>query len=150
MSNIPGGVVVPLATPLTEMETLDVPALRQLVHCQLQAGVDALFVLGSCGEGLLLTEEIRMQMIRITIEAADGAVPVYAGASDNSVVRALEHINRLAETGTAAAVWTTKNALVVHHGHGQHYRRDCGKARLPTSPQDGIHAEPSSIPPFPL
>jgi len=106
VSNLPGGVVVPLVTPLTEMETLDVPALRQLVQRQLQAGVDALFVLGSCGEGLLLTEETRMQVIRSTIEAADGAVPVYSGASDNSVMRVLEHINRLAETGTAAAVLT--------------------------------------------
>jgi len=98
--------VVPLATPLTEMETLDTPALRQLVQYQLQAGVDALFVLGSCGEGQLLTEETRMQVIRGTIEVADGAVPVYAGASDNSVMRVLEHINRLAEIGTAAAVLT--------------------------------------------
>lgn len=106
MSNMPAGVVVPLVTPLMETETLDLPALRQLVQYQVQAGADALFVLGSCGEGPLLTEEMCIQVIRTTVEAADGAAPVYAGASDNSVVRVLERINRVAREGAAAAVLT--------------------------------------------
>jgi 4-hydroxy-tetrahydrodipicolinate synthase len=70
VSDLPGGVVAPLATPLTEMETLDVPALRQLVQHQVQAGADALFVLGSCGEGPLLLEDMSIQVIRTAVETA--------------------------------------------------------------------------------
>jgi len=106
VSDLPGGVVAPLATPLTEMETLDVPALRQLVQHQVQAGADALFILGSCGEGPLLLEDMSIQVIRTAVETAAGAAPVYAGASDNSVVRVLDRIGRLADEGAAAAVLT--------------------------------------------
>jgi len=106
VSDLPRGVVVPLATPLTERETLDIPALRQLVQVQLRAGADALFPLGSCGEGAMLPEDVRRQVIRNALEAADGMVPLYVGASDNSVALVLERISRLAETGAAAAVLT--------------------------------------------
>jgi 4-hydroxy-tetrahydrodipicolinate synthase len=79
VGNLPGGVAAPLATPLTEMETLDMLALRKLVQHPLQEGVDALFVLGSCGEGPLLTDETRLQVIRYT-PASRGGLKAYTGS----------------------------------------------------------------------
>lgn len=106
MSDLPRGVVVPLITPLTEAETPDIPALRQLIERQLEAGVDALFLLGSCGEGVMLPEEVRRLVTQTAVEVADGGVPIYVGASDNSANRVLERIVCLADIGVAAAVLT--------------------------------------------
>lgn len=52
----PKGVIVPLATLITETEQLDRHAFEELLSLQLDNGVDALFVLGSVGEGPMLAD----------------------------------------------------------------------------------------------
>jgi len=104
--DLPRGVVVPLVTPLTEDETLDVVAFRKLLNIQIEAGVDGFFVLGSCGEGVLLTEEVRLEVAKTAVEVAGGAVPVYAAASNNSIATVKPGINRLVDAGVSAVVLT--------------------------------------------
>lgn len=101
-----GGVVVPLVTPLTEDEQLDEAALGKIIHRQLDAGVQALFVLGSAGEGPMLNGQTRHQVIRVTVETVDDQVPVLAGAIDNSVALVLKRLEEMAGMGMKAGVCT--------------------------------------------
>jgi len=101
-----GGVVVPLVTPLTEDEKLDEKALHRIISGQLEAGVHALFVLGSVGEGPMMDSLMRRQVIKLTVETVSGRIPVLAGASDNSVALVLTRLKEMAEMGVKAGVCT--------------------------------------------
>ncbi|MGQ9555003.1 MAG: dihydrodipicolinate synthase family protein [Anaerolineae bacterium] len=100
------GVVVPLVTPLTEHEQVDEEAMQRLVERQLAAGVDALFVLGSAGEGPMLTRKVQRQVVRVTVATVGGRVPVLAGVSDNSVALVLDRLEEMADLGATAGVST--------------------------------------------
>ena len=50
MTELDGGVVPPVCTPLTPERDLDVPSLERLTAFLLDAGVHGLFVTGSTGE----------------------------------------------------------------------------------------------------
>ncbi len=102
----PKGIVTPLATPLNEDESLDRAAFQRLVERQVEAGVDGVFALGTVGEGPLLPEEVRIETVRAAVEAAAGAVPVFAGAMDNSIRRVLDRLDAVARAGADAAAVT--------------------------------------------
>lgn len=100
------GVVVPLVTPLTSRQAVDVPALESLIERQISAGVNGIFVLGSAGEGPLLTRAMQHQVVRTALQLTAGQVPVLAGVTDNSVELVLERIEEFAPLGIKAAVAT--------------------------------------------
>lgn len=96
------GVVPPMITPFSENGEVDIDALKNLVHF-LRNHVDGLFINGSYGGGVLMTEEERMTVAEQTIHAAEGKVPVivHVGTADShSAERLTEH----AVTSGAAAV----------------------------------------------
>ena len=100
------GVIVPLVTPLTTDGQLDEPALERLLTMQLDAGVDAIFVLGSSGEGPMLPQTICRQVVRRTVAAVAGRLPVLVGVSDCSTANVLARLRQAAEWGAEAGVAT--------------------------------------------
>jgi 4-hydroxy-tetrahydrodipicolinate synthase len=58
------GVIPPVITPLTPSGDVDVTSLQRLVNFEVGAGVHAIFVLGTGGEGPYLTEDQQ----RITLD----------------------------------------------------------------------------------
>ena len=73
------GIVPALITPMTSTEDVDENGLRLLVDRLIDAGVHGLFVLGTNGEFIALSEEEKLRIARITVEQARGRVPVFAG-----------------------------------------------------------------------
>lgn len=73
------GIVPALITPMTEDESVDEAGLRTLVDRLVDAGVHGLFVLGTNGEFISLSEEEKLRIARITVDQAKGRVPVIAG-----------------------------------------------------------------------
>lgn len=69
------GVVPPMITPFREDGEVDEAGLRTLVR-YLSDEVDGLFVCGSYGSGPLMTIEERKRVTEISIESAEGKVPV--------------------------------------------------------------------------
>jgi dihydrodipicolinate synthase/N-acetylneuraminate lyase len=100
------GVVTALVTPLTAEGGLDAPAMERLIGAQLSAGVDALFVLGSVGEGPLLRDEVAQRVLDCTAGCNGRRVPLLAGASDNSVDLCVGRLIRLAAHGIDCGVLT--------------------------------------------
>ncbi len=93
------GVIVPIITPVDAEDKIDEPALRQLVRRLIEAGVNALFVGGSAGEGPLLTPRQWQRMLEIVLDENRGALPLLGGAMDTSVQRIHERIAVLAAIG---------------------------------------------------
>ena len=78
------GMVVPVVTPLRVDYEVDAPALRCLCGRLVEAGVDALFMLGTTGEFYGLNPRQRSLVVDIALEVAEGRVPVVAGISERS------------------------------------------------------------------
>jgi 4-hydroxy-tetrahydrodipicolinate synthase len=100
------GNIPPLLTPLLPDESIDEESLRRLVAHLIAGGVDGVFVMGSSGEGPLLTVAQKRQVIKIAVEAIGGRVPLLVGASECSAVRAIELMNSLADLKFDAFVQT--------------------------------------------
>ena len=95
------GVVPPMITPFRETGEVDFEGLHTLVD-YLSGQVDGLFINGSYGAGVMMTEEERRAVTEKTIETAAGRVPVVAhiGTADSySAARLAKHA---AEVGAAA------------------------------------------------
>lgn len=73
------GIIPPIITPMKEDESINEDELRNQVNRQIEAGVHGLFPFGTNGEGYILSEQEKEQVLRIVIEETKGRVPVYAG-----------------------------------------------------------------------
>ena len=85
-------VIVPMLSPLTADERIDLPALRRMVDFLLDARVDAIFVLGSNGEGPALRPSERRRLATETVQAVAGRCAVIAGAIEPSTSRVIDEI----------------------------------------------------------
>ena len=95
------GVVPPMITPFKENGDVDFEGLHTLVDF-LSDHVDGLFINGSYGAGVMMTEEERRKVTEKTLETAAGRVPVIAhvGTADSySASRLAKHA---ADAGAAA------------------------------------------------
>ena len=86
-----------LITPFTPTGALDEPALRALVSHQITSGIDFLIPCGTTGEASTLSDPERLRVVELTIEAAAGRVPVFAGCTDNDTAKLVTRIRNLAQ-----------------------------------------------------
>ncbi|MCI8586242.1 MAG: dihydrodipicolinate synthase family protein [Lachnospiraceae bacterium] len=71
------GTVVPMVTPLTEEDKIDVESLQRLTdHC-IDGGLQCLYPCGTTGEMMYLTTEERKQTAETVVRHAAGRVPVF-------------------------------------------------------------------------
>jgi 4-hydroxy-tetrahydrodipicolinate synthase len=73
------GIVPALITPMTASEDIDEAGLRTLIDRLIEAGVHGLFVLGTNGEFISMTEDEKLRVARVAVDQARGRVPVIAG-----------------------------------------------------------------------
>lgn len=74
------GSGVALLTPFQEDGTLDLESFRSLVEHQVEGGSDYLVPCGSTGEAGALSAEEQRILVKEAVKAANGRVPVMAGA----------------------------------------------------------------------
>lgn len=130
-----GGVTPALATPvLADGTTVNTAVLPNFINLLLDAGVSGLFVGGTTGEGVLLSDGERMRLHEAAVAAANGRVPVILHTGANQLASTLA-LCRHAEAVGADAV-----AVVTPFFYGMH---DDGLA-------DYYHAIAAAIPSLPL
>ncbi len=84
-----GGVVTALGTPLDAREDLHEEGMRRQIRMQLEAGVDALLVMGTMGSMQLLKDDTVRQAIEVTMDEVSERIPVIVGCGDTSTERTL-------------------------------------------------------------
>ncbi|MCO1575803.1 dihydrodipicolinate synthase family protein [Crossiella sp. SN42] len=114
MTQLHGGVVPPVCTPLTSQRDLDVPSLERLTAHLLDAGVHGLFVTGSTGEVAYLPDQLRQRALEVVAGVAAGQVPVLAGIIDTTTPRVLEHARAAKALGADALVATAPFYAPTH------------------------------------
>lgn len=100
------GVIPPIITPVDEKENVDEKGLRKLVRRCIDHGIHGIFVAGSNGETMALTQSERDRAIKIVLDETKDVVPVISGIMDCSTRRVIENIKRLEDMGGKVAVVT--------------------------------------------
>lgn len=114
MTQLDGGVVPPVCTPLTTERELDVPSLERLAAFLIDAGVHGLFVTGSTGEVAYLPDDVRYRALEVVAGVAAGQVPVLAGIIDTTTPRVVEHARSAKASGADALVATVPFYAPTH------------------------------------
>lgn len=98
------GSITALITPFHN-DAFDEEAMTRFVKWQIDEGTRGLVPVGTTGESPTVTHDEHRRVIEITIEAAQGRVPVIAGAGSNSTREAI-HLAEFAEQAGADAILT--------------------------------------------
>lgn len=114
MTQLNGGVVPPVCTPLTQERELDVPSLERLAAFLIEAGVHGLFVTGSTGEVAYLPDETRYRALEVVAGVAAGQVPVLAGIVDMTTPRVIQHAKAAKAGGADLLVATAPFYAPTH------------------------------------
>ena len=93
------GLIVPVISPVDENDNIDEPAFRRVLRHLIAAGVDAVFVGGSAGEGPLLAPSPWSRLMEIAFDEGAGKVHLLGGVSDTSTRKVTEKIEVLAGIG---------------------------------------------------
>lgn len=96
------GIVPALVTPFDDRQEVDEQALAQLIDSLIAAGVHGLFVLGTNGEFFALSETEKLRIARLTVELADGRVPVIAGTGAFATRDVIELNKKMSDVGIQA------------------------------------------------
>jgi 4-hydroxy-tetrahydrodipicolinate synthase len=97
------GYAPALPTPFNESGGIDIAALEHLCDRQIQEGASALVVCGTTGEAPNLSRAEHDSIVPIAVNAAQGRIPVIAGAGSNSTSQAID-LSRDAQAVGADAV----------------------------------------------
>lgn len=95
------GVYTIMPTPFTDDGSLDLASLERLTDFLVELEVDGLVVLGVMGEAPKLSESEQEEVIRTTVQAAAGRVPVYVGSGAAGTDLAVQKSLRALELGGA-------------------------------------------------
>jgi 4-hydroxy-tetrahydrodipicolinate synthase len=101
------GSIVALVTPMKADGAVDFKALTRLVNFHIENGTAAIGAVGTTGESATLDVEEHMEVIRTTIKAAAGRVPVIAGTGANSTKEAIQWTVAAKEAGADACLIVT-------------------------------------------
>ena len=145
------GTGTALVTPFRKDGSLDEQALRQLVKRQIEAGIDFLVPCGTTGESPTLTREEHLRVVEITVELAQGKVPVLAGAGGYNTAEVIALARELAALGADGILSVTPYYnKPTQEGLYQHYRAIAEAVPLPiilysVQGRTGVNVEPATV-----
>lgn len=98
------GIITPIVTPFHRdvQESLNIPAMKDLVDHLIAKGVAGIFPLGSNGEFHVLSVEEKMQFSKAVIDHVDKRVPVYVGTGACSTKEAIQLSKQAEDLGADA------------------------------------------------
>jgi len=97
------GSGVALVTPFKDGK-IDEPALAALIEAQIEGGTQVLVPCGTTGESATLSHEEHDRVIDIAVSAAQGRVPVLAGAGSNATAEAIRLTQHAKKAGADGAL----------------------------------------------
>jgi 4-hydroxy-tetrahydrodipicolinate synthase len=145
------GTGTALVTPFRIDGSLDEPALRRLVRRQIDAGIDFLVPCGTTGESPTLTHEEHLRVVEISVELAEGKIPVLAGAGGYNTGEVISLARELADRGAQGILSVTPYYnKPTQEGLVQHYRAIAEAVPLPivvysVQGRTGVNIEPATV-----
>src|SRR4029450_7459423 len=78
------GSIVALVTPMHDDGSVDYPGLRKLIDWHIAEGTDCIGIVGTTGESPTVSVQEHQEIIRVSVEQANGRVPIRAGGGGKS------------------------------------------------------------------
>ena len=95
------GTAPALVTPFCNANEVDEPAFRRLIDRQINAGAEALVVLGTTGENATIWPHERRKIVDLALGQAAGRVPVIIGTGNNSTSESVVFSRDAAQAGAS-------------------------------------------------
>jgi 4-hydroxy-tetrahydrodipicolinate synthase len=140
-----------LVTPFRHDLSLDEERLRRLVRRQIDAGINFLVPCGTTGESPTLEQAEHLRVIEITLEEANGRVPVLGGAGGYNTHHVIELARELERMGVSGILSVTPYYnKPTQEGLFEHYKAITGAVRLPiivysVQGRTGVNVEPATL-----
>ena len=90
MSIVWKGVLPALTTKFTSKDELDLKLFGKNLKFQMESGVNGIILGGSLGEASVLSIEEKEQLVKFSVEAVDGKIPVILNIAEGSTKEALQ------------------------------------------------------------
>lgn len=130
--NLPKGIWTALVTPFLPNGEVDFAGFRKLVQRQIDAGILALVPCGTTGEAATLSNQEKIELVKICVEMSNGQVPVIAGAGHNDTRQAVAAHQEMANAGATAALHVTPYYnKPTQEGLYRHFRAIAESSELP-------------------
>ena len=106
MKTVFHGSMVAIITPFKDGK-IDEKSFGDLIEFHIANGTDGIVPCGTTGESATLSNDEHNRLVRLTVEAAAGRVPVIAGTGSNSTDEAIYFTKHAKECGADAALLIT-------------------------------------------
>lgn len=93
------GVYVASVTPMDKKGRVDFDMLGKFIDGQVKSGIHGIIPLGSTGEFYALTPDERHDVLKATLEAVSGRVPVLAGTNASSTADVIAYSKQAEQLG---------------------------------------------------
>jgi 4-hydroxy-tetrahydrodipicolinate synthase len=149
--NLFQGCGTALVTPFTAEGALDEKTLRVLVRRQIEAGIDFLVPCGTTGESPTLSRSEHLRVVQITVEEANGKVPVVAGGGGYNTAEVIELSKELEQLGVNGILSVTPYYnKPTQEGLYQHYKAIAAATKVPlivysVQGRTGVNVEPRTL-----
>ena len=101
------GAATAIITPFFEDGSVDYESFGKLIDFQIDAGIDAIVVAGTTGEGSTLSDEEHREVMKYCVDRVAHRVPVIAGTGSNDVAYAIDLTLAACEMGADAMLLVT-------------------------------------------
>ncbi|MGB4588580.1 MAG: 4-hydroxy-tetrahydrodipicolinate synthase [Clostridiaceae bacterium] len=126
------GIIPPILTPMNADESINLTELRNQIERMLEGGVHGIFPFGTNGEGYILSEEEKIEVLRVTIDQVKGRVPVYAGTGCISTKDTIRMSKKAEELGAdVLSIITPSFALASQKELYDHYVEVAKNVNIP-------------------
>jgi 4-hydroxy-tetrahydrodipicolinate synthase len=98
------GSLVALVTPMDTKGNVDPISLKKLVEYHIANGTSAIVSVGTTGESATLDHNEHIDVIKRTIDYADGRIDIIAGTGSNSTKEAIELTSRVENIGVVGCL----------------------------------------------
>lgn len=128
----PEGIITPVLTALDENEKFNPIAYRDFIDHLINAGVHGIFTLGTNGEAYGFNQEEKLEIIKETVSAVNGRVPVYAGTGCITTKETIELSQKAKDLGVdVLSVISPYFVAVSQDDLYRHYSRVAESVDLP-------------------
>ena len=140
-----------LVTPFRTDGSFDEQTMRKLVRRQIENGIDFLVPCGTTGESPTLSHAEHLRVAAITIEGANGKVPVLAGAGGYNTAEVIHLARELKAMGANGILSVTPYYnKPTQEGLYQHYKAIASAVPLPivvysVQGRTGVNVEPATL-----
>ena len=126
------GIIAAMQTAMHEDGSINEKELRRQIDRQIEAGVDAVFCLGTNGEFYIMSMEEKLRVMEIFVDQVKGRVPVYAGTGCISTEETVSLSKKAEEIGVdVLSIITPYFAAISQEELYQHYAAAAKAVSLP-------------------